>query len=187
MRKTATIILSLIFLFSCTEKPAPVAQVTDPASRLAISIQYVAVPQMNVYASPDQAATVDTVYRYGETVSVLSFRGDWAEVRTVDGTGWVAKSELMTREALEQLVETQVPRFLTPPVAIPSPRARGEILLQGKVNTDGEVIDVKIAKNTTGNNQLAVDNANALLNSRFYPLVQKGQRFTFVYEYRVAY
>jgi len=46
---------------------------------------------------------------------------------------------------------------------------------------------VKIAKNTTGNNQLAVDNANALLNSRFYPLVQKGQRFTFVYEYRVAY
>jgi len=186
MQKTATIVISLIFLFSCTQKPAPVAQATDPAARPAISIQYVGVPQMNVYTAPDQSAAVNTVYRYGETVSILSFRGDWAEVRTVDGTGWVAQSELLTVEALKQLVDSQVPRFFTPPVAIPA-RARGEIVLQAKVNTDGEVVEVKTLSNTTGNNNLALENASALLQARFYPLLQKGQRFTFTYEHKVTY
>lgn len=187
MRNTVTIFLALIFLFSCTQEPAPVAKVTDPASRPAISIQYVAVPQMNVLASPDPNAVVSTVYRYGETVSVLSFRGDWAEVRTVDGTGWVTKADLMTADELKQLVESQVPRFLTPPAAVPSARAHGEILLQAKVNTDGEVTAVTTIKNTTRNNQLGLDNANALLAARFYPMVQKGQRYTFTYEHRVTY
>ena len=186
MRKTATVVLAVILLFSCTQKPAPVTQAADPSERLAIAIQYVGLPQVNVYTAPDTTAAVDIVYRYGETVSVLSFKGDWAEVRTTRGSGWVPKTDLMTAEQLQQLVETQVPRFLTPPVQIPSAR-HGEITLQAKVNTDGEVIQVTPVKNTTGDNQLALDNANALLNARFYPMVQKGQRFTFTYEHKVAY
>jgi len=92
----------------------------------------------------------------------------------------------MTGEAMKQLVESQVPRFLTPPAAIPSAR-HGQITMQAKVNTDGEVIQVTPVGNTTGDNQLALENANALLNARFYPMVQKGQRFTFTYEHKVYY
>ena len=186
MRKTATILIAFILLFSCTQKPAPITQATDPAERLAIAIQYVGTPQINVYTKPDLNSPVDIVYRYGETVSVLSFKGDWAELRTAEGSGWVPKQDLMTAEQMKQLVESQVPRFLTPPVAIPSAR-HGVITMQAKVNTDGEVIQVTPVKNTTGDSQLALDNANALLNARFYPMVQKGQRFTFTYEHNVTY
>jgi len=186
MRKTSMILIAFILLFSCTQKPAPITQANDPADRLAIAIQYVGVPQVNVYTAPDLNSSVDSVYRYGETVSVLSFKGDWAELRTSRGSGWVSKKELMTAAELQQLVESQVPRFLTPPVAIPSAR-HGQITMQAKVNTDGEVIQVTPVKNTTGDSQLALDNANALLNARFYPMVQKGQRFTFTYEHNVTY
>ena len=187
MKNTVTILLAFILLFSCTQKPKPVAQAVDPAERLAVAIQYVGMPQTNVFSTPDRNAEVKTVYRYGETVSVLAFQGDWAEVRTVEGTGWISRADLITAEALQQLVDSQVPRFLTPPVAIPSARAHGEIAMQAKVNTDGEVVQVTTVRNTTGNNQLALDNATALLQSRFYPMVQKGQRFTFTYEYKVTY
>ena len=186
MQKTITFLIAFILLFSCTQKPAPVAQATDPADRLAVAIQYVNLPQINVYKAPDLNAEVTTVYRYGETVSVLEFKGEWAQVRTVDGTGWVQRANLMTGEDLQKLVESQVPRFLTPPMTITSAR-HGEIILQAKVNTDGEVTEVKTVKNTTGDDRLAYDNANALLNARFYPMVQKGQRFTFTYEHKVAY
>jgi len=186
MRKTATILVAFILLFSCTQKPAPITQAADPSERLAVAIQYVGAPQVNVYTTPDLNAAVDIVYRYGETVSVLSFKGDWAEVRTSRGSGWVPRNDLMTAEAMKQLVESQVPRFLTPPAAIPSAR-HGQITMQAKVNTDGEVIQVTPVGNTTGDNQLALENANALLNARFYPMVQKGQRFTFTYEHKVYY
>jgi hypothetical protein len=55
------------------------------------------------------------------------------------------------------------------------------------VNTDGDVIEVKMGKNTTSNNALAAANANALLQAKFYPMVQKGQRMTFFYEHKVVY
>ena len=185
--RTLSISFAVILLFSCTERPAPTIQAVNPADRPAIAIQYVGVNQMNVYPTPDANAAVTTVYRFAETVSILSYQGDWAQVRTVGGMGWVPRRDLLAADAIVQLIDNQIPRFSTPPVEIPAPRARGEMVFHAKVNTDGEIIEVKTVKNTSGNDQLALQNASALLQARFYPMVQKGQRYTFTYEHKVTY
>jgi hypothetical protein len=108
-------------------------------------------------------------------------------VRTVDGSGWAHANELMAADEAAKLANDKTPRFVSPPTAIPATGVRGEIDFNAKVNTDGEVVDVQIVKNTTGIKSLADQNAQALKSARFYPLVDKGQRMTFVYEHRVYY
>ena len=183
--KKLIVLFTVLFLFSCVQRPAPVA--THTGERLAIAIQYVAVPSMKVLAAPNDNAELKTQYGYKETVSILAKQGDWVEVRTVDGSGWSHANELMGADEATKLANDKTPRFATPPPAVPAPGARGEIDFNAKVNTDGEVIDVQIVKNTTGIKSLADQNAQALKSARFYPLVDKGQRMTFVYEHRVYY
>ena len=183
--KTLIALFTVIVLFSCVQRPKPVA--TDTGPRLAIAIQYVAVPSLKVFASPNDTAEVKTQYGYKETVSILSKKGDWVEVRTVDGSGWSHANELMGADQAAKLADDKTPRFLTPPPAIPAPGAHGEIAMNAKVNTDGEVVDVQVVNNTTGRQSLAQANAQALKSAKFYPLVDKGQHLTFTYEHKVYY
>ena|SRR6185369_15055822 len=185
MRKL-TILLTIALLFSCTNKPTPVTQAANPADRPAIAILYVGLPQVYVRSEPSPNSVVSTAYRYAETVSVLSVRGDWAEVRTVSGSGWVERRDLLTSQAMQELLNATEPRFLTPAATVPA-RAKGEIVLRARVNTDGEVFEVKTVSNTTGNEQLALDNAAALQQARFYPMMQKGLRAAFTYDHKVTY
>ena len=67
------------------------------------------------------------------------------------------------------------------------PGARGEILLVANVNSDGEVIDVKVERNTTGSRSLEAMNVAALRRARFVPIVRRGKRTPFVYDYHVTY
>jgi hypothetical protein len=55
------------------------------------------------------------------------------------------------------------------------------------VNTDGKVTSAKVITNTTGSDDLAQRNIQALEQSKFYPIVIKGQKTPFVYYYRVDY
>ncbi|MGZ7078751.1 MAG: SH3 domain-containing protein, partial [Thermoanaerobaculia bacterium] len=119
MRKI-TILLTISLLFSCTNKPTPVTQAVSPADRPAIAILYVGLPQVYVHAEPSPNSVVSTAYQYAETVSVLSFRDDWAEVRTVSGSGWVERGQLLTAEAMQALVNSTEPRFLTPAATVPA-------------------------------------------------------------------
>ena len=144
------------------------------------------MPQMSVFAQPNDVAPVITTYAYTETVSVLARQGDWAEVRTVDGSGWAHAKELIgAREA--SALKGETPRFMVVPAGIPNNGRRGEIGLEAKVNTDGVVFDVKTVKNTTGSEPLAVANAEALKNARFYPLIQNRQHVAFTYQHHVYY
>ena len=179
--------LLLLLAAACMQKPAPVTESTTvaPDERLAIAVEYVGVPSMNVYARPAADAEVIGSYGLKEAISVLSKNGEWTEIRTFDGIGWVKQADLIGGEAADAL-DTTTPRFYVAPVAVPF-KTRGEIWLQAKVNTDGLVVEVTPTKNTTGSVALANANADALKAARFYPMVDKGTRKTFIYEHRVYY
>ena len=178
-------VLVLLLLVACSSKrQVPVAAAEEP--RLAIAIQYVGVPQMSIHTQPNDVAPVITTYAYTETVSVLARQGQWVEVRTVDGSGWAHASDLIdAKQAAAMKGET--PRFMIAPAGIPNGGRRGELGFEAKVNTDGEVVDVKTVKNTTGSDALAVANAEALKNSRFYPLIQNKAHVAFTYQHHVYY
>lgn len=183
MKRTFALLLVAIALVACTETKKPAV---EPV-RKAIDIAYVAVPFLKIYDAPRPDAKLLTQYGINETVSILARKGDWCEIRTVSGTGWALASELMDVEKAKAIAEDPTPRFLLAPVAVPDARAHGEIDLNCKVNTDGEVVEVKVGNNTTRNAALADANANSLLQAKFYPMVQKGQRMTFTYEHKIYY
>jgi hypothetical protein len=183
--KLAILVLFLLLLVACgTKRQVPIASADAP--RMAIEIKYVGVPQMNVFAQPNDVAPVITTYAYTETVSILARQGDWVEVRTVDGSGWAHAKELIASNEAAAL-KGETPRFMVAPTGIPNNGRRGEIGLEAKVNTDGVVFDVTTVKNTTDSEPLAIANAEALKNARFYPLIQKGQHVAFAYQHHVYY
>ena len=185
MKTTIALLVTLLALAACVQQ-RPAAQPVEPPARTAIAIEYVAVPTMTVYAQPAADAPIVTTYAIAETVSVLAKQGEWSEIRTTDGTGWVHAKDLISGQQQAELDKNPVPRFFTEPAAVPA-RAFGEITLLAKVNTDGDVVEVQTLKNTTRNAKLAEANAAALRQARFYPLLQKGQRMTFTYEHKVTY
>ncbi|HUJ14251.1 MAG TPA: SH3 domain-containing protein [Thermoanaerobaculia bacterium] len=183
MRKIA-IALTLVAL-ACTSRP-PAAPPAD-AVRTAIDTKYVGVPSMKVFAEPADVAPVITEYGYTETVSILSRRGDWVEVRTVDGSGWSKAADLIGAADVKAILDNPTPRFLTAPVTVPQPSAHGMIAMVARVNTDGDVVEAWKLADSTHSKKLIDANLAALRQAKFYPIVQKGQRLTFTYEYDVTY
>src|SRR5437764_7618461 len=140
MRKL-TVCFAVLLLFACS-KTQPSAAPSNEARR-PIDTSYVGVPRLTVYAQPSDTAPVVTTYGYTESVSILSRKGAWSETRTYDGgTAWVHSAELITATQVDEVLKNPVPRFAVAPQQIPSVRVHGVILLQARVNTDGEVIDV---------------------------------------------
>jgi hypothetical protein len=180
--------LILILALACVQKPAPVSSESTTVAadeQPAIAVEYVGVPKMNVYAQPAADAEVVGSYGLKEAISVLEKKGEWTRVRTFNGSGWVRQADLMTAQTAEA-VDTNIPRFYVQPVAVPF-STRGEIWLQCKVNTDGDVVEVNVTNNTTGSTALATANADSLKAAKFYPMIDKGTRKTFTYEHRVYY
>lgn len=186
--KRIAIALLIVAAVGCTQKPKPVAaeQPVAPEDRQAISVEYVAIPTLEVRQSPDLNAAVLSTYSYSEAMSVMSHNGEWAEVRTGSGFGWVKSNELMTGEQEKVNTANKNPRFYQPPVAVPR-NVRGSITYQLKVNTDGQIYDVQMLSNTTGIQSLADENTEAIKKARFYPLMDQGQRKGFIYQHVVYY
>lgn len=188
MKHFSLSLLILVLAFACTQKPAPVATDTKevlPEERLAIAVEYVGVPKMEVRQSAAEAAPVVGTYGFTEAISVLEIKGDWKMIRTFDGAGWVKAADLLPGDQISK-IDTTVPRFYVVPAAVPA-TWRGELSFQAKVNTDGDVVEVKTVQNTTGSQAAADANADALKAAKFYPMVDGGTRKTFIYEYRVYY
>src|ERR1051326_8379210 len=135
MKRTFALLVITAAFLACT-KSAPVVIVQPPAKK-AVDIAYVAVPFLKVYDAPRAGATQITQYGINETVSILTKRGEWSEVRTVDGSGWVLTSELMDAAKAKAIADDPTPRFLVAAPAVPDARARGEIDLVAKGHTDG--------------------------------------------------
>jgi hypothetical protein len=184
MKQTIALLTTLLALAACIQRPA--AKPVDPPARMAIAIQFVGAPVMTVYAEPRADAPIVTSYNIGETVSVLAQKAEWSEIRLTEGTGWVKSSELITAEQQAELDKNPVPRFYVAPAAVPG-KGHGQIAMEAKVNTDGEVIDVKVTQNSVRDPKLVEANVAALKAAKFYPLLQKGLRSPFTYEHKVSY
>lgn len=184
--KRILIFVLVVSAIACTQKPKIASEANVAPVRQAIAVEYVAIPTMTVYATPDPNAQTVGSYGFNESISVLARNGEWCEIRTFDGSGWVKAADLMTAEQSKAASEHPVPRFYVPPAAVPY-GGHGQIVLQAKVNTSGEVYDVLQVSNSTNNPKIAEANAAALKAARFYPLIDKGQRKTFVYEHRIVY
>lgn len=187
--RPATAMLALALLaVACGggEQPA-VTDSTD--ARATIAVEYVGANELPVHAKPDDASPIVSTYGSGESVSILARGHDgWVEVRTATGTGWAHGAELRNAaEARTHEADNLTPRFRKAPSPVTQTTARGDIVLEATVNTDGEVTSVKTLRNTTGSMGLEQKNRSELEGAKFFPIVQKGQRVPFTYEYRVHY
>ena len=156
-------------------------------TREPIAVRYVGTPDLAVRTQASDTAPVIATYQNGEAISVLSEKGDWAEVRSGERAGWAHKADLTDAAGKQAQEDNPQPKFRVMPLPVSAPAARGEIYIEADVNTDGEVTDVRIITNTTNSPVLASQNANALRSARFYPIVQNGERKKFKYYHRVTY
>jgi len=173
-----------LFAFACSNEPAN----TTTAERQPIAIEYVRASALQVHARPRDDAPVVAEYANGESVSVLSRRAKWSEIRTASGSGWVHDDDLATAaEAKQAEADSLTPRFRVTPQPVSQPGASGEIVLIAQVNSDGEVTSVMTQSNTTGSKDLELKNAASLRRARFQPIVRHGERTPFTYEHHVHY
>ena len=180
MRWLASVCLLMTF---CSRAPVP-----PPAdTREPIDVAYVTGPELRVHAQPNDASPVIVKYENGESISIMSKRGDWVEVRTGDRTGWSHTGDLGTGAQAKEQQDNPSPRFRRFPSPVSSPSAHGELYFEADVNTDGDVVSVRTIENTTGNPALAAQNAAALQAAKLFPIVKSGERKPFKYYHRVTY
>jgi uncharacterized protein YgiM (DUF1202 family) len=176
--------IAAVLFVSCHSEPAVTGTVD---TREPIAIQFVGAPELIVHQHPYNSSPVIATYQNGESVSILSEQGEWIEVRVGDGAGWAHKEDLTTAAAKVAQDENPQAKFRIMPMAISAPSAHGDIVLEADVNTDGDVVGVRLIYNSTGSDALANENANALRSAKFYPMVVKGERKPFKYDHRVLY
>jgi TonB family protein len=181
--KEAALVALLVLSTACGAKQPPAGQ--ESLDRPALEVDYVAAPQLEVHQKRSLDSPVVAHYQNGESVSVLAKRDGWVEIRTTDGSGWVRPGDVASTSA--PAADSLTPRFRVAPPPVSSPTARGELVLEAQVNTDGDVVEVKTLTNTSGSAALENSNRVALQAAHFYPMVKEGQRIPFVYEYRVQY
>jgi len=157
-------------------------------TRMPIAVQYVRGAALRIHVKPNDASAVVTSYQHGESVSILSRRGEWAEVRTAAGSGWAHSGELAdAAEASKAEADNVKPHFIRGPEPVTQPGATGDLVLEADVNTDGVVTNVRTISNTTGSMSLEMRNSASLRQAVFTPVVRHGRREAFVYEHRVHY
>jgi len=184
MTKRLLLLIPIAIAIAC----GPSEPIEKVDTRSAIATFYVASKELKVHAQPDDKAAVVTKFLNGESVPVLARRNDdWVEVRTASGSGWAHMSELGTGDAAKQASDNLSPRFERVPAAVASSGTHGTIYIEANVNTDGQVTSAKVITNTTGSEDLAQRNIQALEQARLYPIVVKGEKKPFVYYYRVDY
>jgi uncharacterized protein YgiM (DUF1202 family) len=184
MMHRAALLLAFALIACGNNEPA----VVDTAdTREPIGVSYVGAPEMAVREQPNDKAPVLATYQNGEAIPVLAQKGEWAEVRTGDRAGWAKVSDLTDAAGKEKAEENPDPKFRVIPMPVSAPSSRGAIYIEADVNSDGEITATRILENTTGSPALAEQNAAALKNGKFYPIVIKGERKGFKYYHRVTY
>lgn len=175
---------AICVLVTCCSREA-VPPPTD--TREPIDIAYVTGGGLRVHAQPNDASPLIVTYENGESVSIMSKKNDWVEVRVGDRTGWAHSSELGTGAQAKEQSDNPAPRFLKFPSPVSSPSSHGELYFEADVNTDGDVTAVRVISNSTGSDALATQNAAALQAAKFVPIVKNGSRRPFKYYHHVTY
>lgn len=177
--------LPLLVVCFCAQEVPPEPGTVD--TREPVGVWYVGAPELPVHEQPNETSPVMATYQNGEAISVLTQKGEWAEVRSGDGSGWAKMADLTTAQAKEAYEEDPTPRFRVMPLPVSAPGAHGEVYIEADVNSDGDVISTRIITNTTGIPALASQNEQALKSAKFHPIIRKNQRTPFKYYHRVTY
>ncbi|HEX8172663.1 MAG TPA: SH3 domain-containing protein [Thermoanaerobaculia bacterium] len=185
MRTIAALLVLCALACGRGDAPAAPTETVDP--REPVGVWFVGAPELKVYARADEQSEVVATYQNGEAIPVLVQKGEWAEVRSGSGSGWAKMADLTTAAGLKEATENLQPKFRVMPLPVSAPGAHGEIYIEADVNTDGDVTKVLIMENTTGSDQLAQKNADALRRAKFYPIVIKNERRAFKYDHKVSY
>src|SRR3954451_6473581 len=123
VRMKRVLVIAAIALAACNSEPSNVGT-TD--TRMPIEVQYVRDSALKIHAKPADDAPVVTTYQHGESVSILSRRGAWAEVRIATGTGGAHANELgVAPEPTRAEEDTLKPRFTRDPHPVTQPGAHG--------------------------------------------------------------
>jgi len=178
------LLIAALGLTACNSEPSS-TETTD--TRMPIEVQYVRDSALKIHTKASDGAPVVTTYQHGESVSVLSRRGAWAEVRIATGSGWVHANELVGAAEATKEADNTKPHFTREPQPVSQPGIHGEVVLEADVNTDGVVTNVRTIRNTTGSASLEARNVASLREALFTPVVRHGRREAFVYEHRVHY
>jgi len=181
---TRGLLIPILLLAACSAE-APTSERTD--TRIPLSVEYVRETTLKIHTQPNDGAPVVATYQHGESVSVLSKRGTWAEVRTGSGSGWVHGEELAGAAEATQESDNTKPHFIRAPEPVTQPGAQGELVLEADVSMNGVVLNVRTISNTTGSSALEQRNITSLRQATFTPVVRHGQHEPFVYEHRVHY
>lgn len=188
MMHRATLLLAFALAAACGGNDTETAVTETMDTREPVRVAYVGAPGgLTVREQASDTAPVITTYSNGEAISVLAEKGDWVEIRTGTRSGWAKASELTDAAGKEQAENNPDPKFRVIPMPVTAPSAHGEIYIEADVNTEGEITATRILENTTGSTALAEQNARALKNGKFYPIVKDGERRQFKYYHRVTY
>ena len=186
LRAMRLVPLLLLLLTACREETKPfLSETTD--TRAPIGTRYVTGPELPVRAQANDAAPVIATYQSGERVSVLAERGEWAEIRVGERSGWARSNAIGSAAEAAQDSENPTVRFQKMPPSVTNLTAKGEIYIEADVNTDGDVVNTRILVNTTGSDALALQTEAALKQAKFYPILKAGERQPFKYYHRVTY
>ncbi|MFZ2491045.1 MAG: SH3 domain-containing protein [Thermoanaerobaculia bacterium] len=186
MKQTVVLLPVLIIAALACSSEAPVATGTAE-EREALSIRFVGTPELAVLDKPEEGAAVIATYQNGESVSILAEQGDWVEIRTGERAGWVRKADLVDAATKEAAESTPTPKFERMPMPVTATNAKGEIYFEADVNTDGDVVAIKLLQNTTGSDALASQNGESFKSAKFFPIVIDGERKPFKYYHKVTY
>lgn len=172
--------------FACSKPPD--TSTPKVAEREPIGVLFVALPEIDVRAAPEESAEIVSVRRAGEAVSILAENDLWVEVRLGTGdTGWMLKENL-TPNRNDTVSTASTVRFLRKPSPVFSTsKVSGLIMLECQVSRTGEVTSVRTMINTTGSADLEERNHNEIKRARFAPMMVGGQARAFVYEQRIEY
>ena len=178
---------AFLLLAACSKtETASSPEATD--TRMPIATEYVRGASLPIHAKPDEASRVITTYQASEAVSILSRKGEWVEVSTAFGSGWAHAADLASGgEMPKPAADNEAPRFIVPPEPVSQPGASGDVTLEAQVSPNGDVLSVRVTRNTTGSEGLGHRNVAALEKAKFAPIIKHGQRMPFTYEHRVQY
>ncbi|MBP7148197.1 MAG: TonB family protein [Acidobacteria bacterium] len=157
-------------------EPPPPAQAEEEWVRVTAS-------RLNVRSAPGTDSEAVEKIGQNERLLVVSEREGWYEVRLPDGrTGWVSAEYVRTDAPCPP--DRAVPRIISAPsVPLPQGHARGRVVLRARVSAEGQVLDVQVKENTTGDPAMADQAVRELREIEFAPPVRDCKPIAFVYTY----